>query len=73
MGCKLALSPGMSATNGQVALAVLPSQPVPAVLFHPTLLVVILLVVILLLLLGLIELIGRPPAAAAEPETAGQT
>jgi hypothetical protein len=38
---------------------------------HPTLLVVILLVVILLLLLGLIELIGRPPAAA--PETAEQT
>jgi hypothetical protein len=37
---------------------------------HPTLLVVILLVVILLLLLGLIELIGRPPAA---PETAEQT
>jgi hypothetical protein len=32
---------------------------------HPTGLVVILLVVILLLLLGLIELIGRPPAAAA--------
>jgi hypothetical protein len=30
---------------------------------HPTLLVVILLVVILLLLLGLIELIGRPPAS----------
>jgi hypothetical protein len=41
MGCKLALSTGMSATNGQVALAVLPSQPVPAVLFHPTLLVVV--------------------------------
>jgi hypothetical protein len=38
---------------------------------HPTLLVVILLVVILLLLLGLIEVIGRPPAAA--PETAEQT
>jgi hypothetical protein len=38
---------------------------------HPTLLVVILLLVILLLLLGLIELIGRPPAAA--PETAEQT
>jgi len=38
---------------------------------HPTLLVVIVLVVILLLLLGLIELIGRPPAAA--PETAEQT
>jgi len=37
---------------------------------HPTGLVVILLVVILLLLLGLIELIGRPPAAA---ETAEQT
>jgi hypothetical protein len=37
---------------------------------HPTGLVVILLVVILLLLLGLIELIGRPPAA---PETAEQT
>jgi len=37
---------------------------------HPTLLVVILLVVILLLLLGLIELIGRPPAA---PKTAEQT
>jgi hypothetical protein len=32
---------------------------------HPTGLVVILLVVILLLLLGLIELIGRPPASAA--------
>jgi hypothetical protein len=32
---------------------------------HPTGLVVILLVVILLVLLGLIELIGRPPAAAA--------
>ena len=39
---------------------------------HPTLLVVILLLVILLLLLGLIELIGRPPAAAAS-ETAAQT
>jgi hypothetical protein len=38
---------------------------------HPTLLVVILLLVILLVLLGLIELIGRPPAAA--PETAEQT
>ena len=38
---------------------------------HPTALVVILLVVILLVLLGLIELIGRPPAA--EPETAEQT
>jgi hypothetical protein len=37
---------------------------------HPTLLVVILLLVILLLLLGLIELIGRPPAA---PEAAEQT
>jgi len=37
---------------------------------HPTLLVVIVLLVILLLLLGLIELIGRPPAAA---ETAEQT
>jgi hypothetical protein len=36
---------------------------------HPTGLVVILLVVLLLVLLGLIELIGRPPA---EPETAGQ-
>jgi hypothetical protein len=39
---------------------------------HPTLLVVIVLVVILLLLLGLIELIGRPPAAA-DPEAVGQT
>ena len=38
---------------------------------HPTLVVVIVLVVILLVLLGLIELIGRPPAA--EPETAAQT
>jgi len=38
---------------------------------HPTLVVVIVLVVILLVLLGLIELIGRPPAAA--PETAAQT
>jgi hypothetical protein len=37
---------------------------------HPTLLVVILLVVILLLLLGLIELIGRPPA---KPEAVEQT
>jgi hypothetical protein len=37
---------------------------------HPTLLVVILLVVILLVLLGLIELIGRPPA---KPEAAEQT
>ena len=37
---------------------------------HPTVLVVILLVVILLLLLGLIELIGRPPA---KPEAAEQT
>jgi hypothetical protein len=36
---------------------------------QPTALVVILLVVILLVLLGLIELIGRPPAA---PEAAGQ-
>jgi hypothetical protein len=34
---------------------------------HPTGLVVILLVVILLVLLGLIELIGRPPAPAARP------
>jgi hypothetical protein len=38
---------------------------------HPTGLVVILLVVLLLVVLGLIELIGRPPAAA--PETAEQT
>jgi hypothetical protein len=38
---------------------------------HPTLLVVIVLLIILLVLLGLIELIGRPPAAA--PETAAQT
>jgi len=38
---------------------------------HPTLLVVILLLVILLVLLGLIELIGRPPAA--DPEAVGQT
>jgi hypothetical protein len=38
---------------------------------HPTLLVVIVLLVILLVLLGLIELIGRPPAAA--PEAAAQT
>jgi hypothetical protein len=37
---------------------------------HPTGLVVIVLVVILLLVLGLIELIGRPPA---EPGTAAQT
>jgi hypothetical protein len=37
---------------------------------HPTGLVVIVLVVLLLVVLGLIELIGRPPA---EPETAGQT
>jgi hypothetical protein len=37
---------------------------------HPTGLVVILLVVLLLVVLGLIELIGRPPAV---PETAGQT
>jgi hypothetical protein len=37
---------------------------------HPTGLVVILLVILLLVVLGLIELIGRPPAA---PETAGQT
>jgi len=37
---------------------------------HPTGLVVILLVVLLLVVLGLIELIGRPPAA---PETAEQT
>jgi hypothetical protein len=40
---------------------------------HPTLLVVIVLVVILLLLLGLIELIGRPPAAAETAEAAEQT
>jgi len=38
----------------------------------PTVLVVIVLVILLLLVLGLIELIGRP-AAAAEPETADQT
>jgi hypothetical protein len=38
---------------------------------HPTVLVVILLLVILLVLLGLIELIGRPPAA--DPEAVGQT
>ena len=38
---------------------------------HPTGLVVILLVVLLLVILGLIELIGRPPAAA--PEAAEQT
>jgi hypothetical protein len=37
---------------------------------HPTGLVVILLVVLLLVVLGLIELIGRPPAVQ---ETAGQT
>jgi hypothetical protein len=37
---------------------------------HPTGLVVIVLVIILLLVLGLIELIGRPPA---EPGTAAQT
>jgi hypothetical protein len=37
---------------------------------HPTGLVVILLVILLLVVLGLIELIGRPPAV---PETAGQT
>ena len=37
---------------------------------HPTGLVVIVLVVLLLLVLGLIELIGRPPA---EPGTAAQT
>jgi hypothetical protein len=35
---------------------------------QPTALVVILLVVVLLVVLGLIELIGRPPA----PQTAGQ-
>ena len=39
---------------------------------RPTALVVILLVVLLLVLLGLIELIGRPPAAAAPAETAGR-
>jgi hypothetical protein len=39
---------------------------------HPTALVVILLVVLLLVVLGLIELIGRPPAAAVPAETAGQ-
>ena len=37
---------------------------------HPTGLVVIVLVIVLLLVLGLIELIGRPPA---EPGTAAQT
>ena len=37
---------------------------------HPTLVVVIVLVILLLLVLGLIELIGRPPAG---PEPAGQT
>jgi hypothetical protein len=37
---------------------------------HPTLVVVIVLVIVLLLVLGLIELIGRPPA---ETETAVQT
>jgi hypothetical protein len=37
---------------------------------HPTVLVVILLAVLLFLVLGLIELIGKPPAG---PEAAGQT
>ena len=36
---------------------------------QPTALVVILIVVVLLVVLGLIELIGRPPA---EPQTVGQ-
>jgi hypothetical protein len=40
---------------------------------HPTAAVVILLVVLLLVVLALIELIGRPPAAGAPAETAGQT
>ena len=38
---------------------------------HPTGLVVIVLVILLLVVLGLIELIGRPPAKP-EPQTAGQ-
>jgi hypothetical protein len=40
---------------------------------HPTAAVVIVLVVLLLVVLALIELIGRPPAAGAPAETAGQT
>ena len=40
---------------------------------HPTAAVVILLVVLLLVVLGLIELIGRPPAAPGPAESAGQT
>jgi hypothetical protein len=47
-----------------------------AVLFvfwgQPTAAVVIVLVIVLLVILGLIELIGRPPAQPAAPETAGQ-
>ena len=38
---------------------------------RPTALVVILIAVLLLVALGLIELIGRPPAASAEPRLAG--
>jgi hypothetical protein len=38
---------------------------------RPTALVVILIAVLLLVVLGLIELIGRPPASSAEPRLAG--
>jgi hypothetical protein len=39
---------------------------------QPTAAVVIVLVILLLVILGLIELIGRPPAVPAAPETAAQ-
>ena len=37
---------------------------------EPTAVTVIVLVILLLVVLGLIELIGRPPAAAVEPTAA---
>jgi hypothetical protein len=54
------------AAVGLFALIFVFSLPVTAA-------VVILLVVLLLVVLALIELIGRPPAAGAPAETAGQT
>jgi hypothetical protein len=39
---------------------------------RPTAAVVIVLAIVLLVILGLIELIGRPPAQPAAPKTAAQ-
>jgi len=38
---------------------------------RPTAAVAIVLAILLLVVLGLIELIGRPPATAAQPQAAG--